>query len=403
VYIYGAQLSDSASLDPYVPTPAAAPSSTAYYGPRFDYDPVTLQPKGLLVEEARTNLFRYSEDLTNVAWVKTDTSVTTNSTTAPDGTATADTLTALTTGLFRYAYQSVTLTNGLTYTISAYFKYKTAQWVWLLGQTGADAFALFDVLNGVVGVTSANVTSTITNAGNGWFKATATFTVSSATAAEQVGFGVSDTNVAVNMPATAGLDTFVWGAQVEAGAFATSYIPTVASTVTRSADVATINGSLFSQWYGQTEGSVIASFLPSAVTATVVAQISAATNNDRFQFLNDNTNQIAITAGGVGQGGIDAGTINPSATNNLSFAYRTNDTAASLNGGAIGTDTTVTLPVVDRLCLGATVAPAGFLNGHIRSIDYIPTRIADFQLQALTELPLVPTLDLDFLNNLYEA
>jgi hypothetical protein len=44
-----------------------------------------------------------------------------------------------------------------------------------------------------------------------------------------------------------------------------------------------------------------------------------------------------------------------------------------------------------------------YLNGHIRSIRYVPVRAADFQLQALTELPLVPTLDADFINNLYEA
>ena len=61
VYIYGAQLSDSASLDPYVPTPGAAPSSTAFYGPRFDFDPVTLQPRCLIVEEQRTNLLVRSE------------------------------------------------------------------------------------------------------------------------------------------------------------------------------------------------------------------------------------------------------------------------------------------------------------------------------------------------------
>jgi hypothetical protein len=158
----------------------------------------------------------------------------------------------------------------------------------------------------------------------------------------------------------------------------------VASTVTRSADVATINGSLFSQWYGQTEGSWVSSFSPYAVTGTVVAQISAATNNDRFQLLADSAGQIAVSAGGAGQGTIDAGTVAAGATNNLAYAYRTNDTAASLSGGAAVADTTVTLPVVDRLCLGATVTPAGFLNGHIRSVNFIPVRLADFQLQALT-------------------
>jgi len=61
VYAWGAQLSDSASLDPYSPVFGAAPSAAAYHGPRLDYDPVTLAAKGLLVEEARTNLYLNSE------------------------------------------------------------------------------------------------------------------------------------------------------------------------------------------------------------------------------------------------------------------------------------------------------------------------------------------------------
>jgi hypothetical protein len=67
IYIFGAQLSDSASVDPYVYQPVAAPTSTAYYGPRFDYDPVTLAPKGLLIEEQRTNLLLRSEEFDNAA------------------------------------------------------------------------------------------------------------------------------------------------------------------------------------------------------------------------------------------------------------------------------------------------------------------------------------------------
>jgi hypothetical protein len=176
----------------------------------------------------------------------------------------------------------------------------------------------------------------------------------------------------------------IWGAQLELGSFATSYIPTVASQVTRSADICTITAPMFAPWYNQSEGTWVASFTPYVANFGVVTQISAATNNDRFQLLNDNSGQIAVSTGGAGQGTIDAGTVSAGLTNSLSYAYRTNDTAASLNGGVVGTDTTVTLPVVDRLCVGATVAPAGFLCGHIRRVTYYPFRASNNQLQQVT-------------------
>ena len=92
IYLWGAQLSDSASLDAYVPNNGAAPTAAAYYGPRLDYDPVTLQPKGFLVEEARTNLLLRSEEFDNANWTKSRATVTANAATAPDGTSNADKL-----------------------------------------------------------------------------------------------------------------------------------------------------------------------------------------------------------------------------------------------------------------------------------------------------------------------
>jgi hypothetical protein len=390
VYIYGAMLSNSASLDPYVPTPGAAPSSTAYYGPRFDYDPVTLAARGLLVEEARTNLATYSNTFSDASWAAIGTkNLVANSTVSPDGEVNASTLTDNSAVAFQGASKSVTVANdNATYTASLYVRKTT-------GGTSATFGFNFQLTGGTLVGASPRINTdtgallsgsgTVQNAGAYW-RLTATITnnttgnttlvlsVFPATAAHGSG---TDSSAATG-------SAVIYGAQMEVGAFATSYIPTIASTVTRSADVATITGSLFSQWYNQSEGAWIASFSPYVVNFGVVTQISAATNNDRFQLLNDNSGQIAVSTGGVGQGTIDAGTVSAGLTNNLSYAYRTNDTAASLNGGASVADTTVTLPVVDRLCVGATVAPAGFLCGHIRSIRYVPVRAADFQLQQVT-------------------
>ena len=415
IYIYGAQLSNSASLDPYVPTPGAAPSSTAYYGPRFDYDPVTLLPRGLLVEEARTNLLPFSEQFDNAAWSKQNTTITANSAVAPDGTMTADTLTAATTGLFRYVQQQPTLTNGVTYTLTAYLKYKTARWVWLLGETTTDAFAVFDVLNGAVGDASSGITRSITPVGNGWYRCTATFLVGSATATQQVGIGLSDTNTVSNPPATAGIDAYIWGIQLETGAFATSYIPTIASTVTRSADVATITGSLFSQWYRQAEGTFVFDFGPFNFAGTMAGSapydtaVGAVTNGVRagrqfsaqnqFGWNVQNKTGTPIGTSAISGSGGFAPLNGPAPLQKLAVFQTTTSMGGVVNGGIVSST-------------ALTVTPTGasdlfyinpFMNGWFRSIRYVPVRAADFQLQALTELPLVPTLDVDFINNLYEA
>ena len=403
IYIYGAQLSDSGSLDPYVPTPAAAPSSTAYYGPRFDYDPVTLAPKGLLVEEARTNSLSYSQEFDNVAWQKNNGTATANSTASPDGTITADTFTASAGFAFHYINRTTPAVLTGAHVYSFYVKKNTSTWIFF---TISDASVnYFNLDTGLFGTTSDTCTST--PAGNGWYRITVLRTL--AVTAANCGIGVAGSNNNASFTAVGTESIFIWGAQLEAGAFATSYIPTVASTVTRSADVATINGSLFSQWYGQSEGTFIWEY--SRVAPPGGGRIFASGvggSNSYGIWVNTATgSQDQITVRDI-SGDAVAGalfTVNSNSVNNGAVAYRINDFAWASNGAAPATDSTGVVPALsDQLRFGRAInTDASFINGHIRSIDYIPTRIADFQLQALTELPLVPTLDLDFLNNLYEA
>jgi hypothetical protein len=90
LFIWGAQLEPVTYQT--VPGPYVATTSAAYYGPRFDYNPVTLAPLGLLIEEARTNLALYSAQFDDAWWAKIGATITANTTTAPDGTAGADKL-----------------------------------------------------------------------------------------------------------------------------------------------------------------------------------------------------------------------------------------------------------------------------------------------------------------------
>jgi hypothetical protein len=382
VYIYGAQLSDSASLDPYVPTPGAAPSSTAYYGPRFDYDPVTLAPKGILVEEARTNIFTYSEQFDNAAWTKSGATVTANATTSPDGTVNADTLIENTSNAFHAAVQSFTLSGATT--ISCYLKANTRSFAAIrtYDATNGDRYVVFNLATGAAGATSGGTTSTITSVGNGWYRCSMTYTYTSASGSAGITVQNANSYVAYTGDGTSGI--YVWGAQLEAGAFATSYIPTIASTVTRSADVATITGSLFSQWYGPSEGTLLTNFVPTNSIA----------NNTRAATITDGTNRVVDIYIDVNVWRSFNGTTNvtPASSTavlnsavNFASAYKSGDYAASMNGSAVGTAATAGVQSSNKLTLGANItSSAGFLNGHIRSIQYYPVRAADFQLQALT-------------------
>jgi hypothetical protein len=373
-----------------VPTPGAAPSSTAYYGPRFDYDPLTLAPKGILVEEARTNLALYSEQFDNAAWTKNAVTVTANTAVSPDGTTNADTLTANGTSTTHVINQ--TSAAGSVRVFSVYLKAGTNNFAQIFFDADVAPWANFNLAAGVVGSTGSNQTAAIIAVGNGWYRCSVY--TSSLTA--------SNPNIVVISSATAtryesnSLSTnfFLWGAQLEAGAFATSYIPTIASTVTRSADVATITGSLFSQWYAQNEGSFVAIFTAAQNTFTtylaasngVVAQNSMHMDNDgsgnmRVAYYSGSSAVALLSLGATGT----VGTINI-----LGTAYRANDFAASRNGGTVVSDTAGAVPVgVNRLNIGAdpSGAAVNVSNGHIRYAAYYPVRLSDSQLQTLTSSP----------------
>jgi hypothetical protein len=170
--------------------------------------------------------------------------------------------------------------------------------------------------------------------------------------------------------------------QVEAGAFATSYIPTIASTVTRSADVATITGSLFSQWYRQPEGTLIAEF--SGPSGGYPVNMTDGTNNNAtgLVYLTGTTLRGITVVSGSGRF-VDMTASASPAINKTAYGYRLNDLGGSTNGGTVLTNTTAPIPTLDRMFIG-TFSNFSYLNGHIRSIRYVPVRAADFQLQQVT-------------------
>ena len=381
VYAWGAQLSDSASLDPYVPNFGAAPSAAAAHGPRLDYDPVTLAAKGLLVEEARTNLVLNSGLSGGVSGSPGTAPTSWSRTAAGSYTYSADeeTVTEFKTRIEQDALSRSFLAQGLsvlantTYIASVVVDVVTsgiiAQHItWASGPAGSTQTYQ---LNGVT-------VSAATGLPVGRSVISSTLVVSSTAGSAQlrIGAGIQSAGVAS--------DITVRRPQIEIGTFRTSYIPTAAATVTRSADVASVGVSQFP--YSATEGSIVANVTPLNVAAARRAvQIDDGTEDERYTLsINSTPNGLfTVIDGGSSQAAIATGT--PAANTNIKLAarYKVDDFALSVNGGAASTDTTGTLPTANLLMrLGSGTSSTEPLNGHIRQITYIPRALSDAELAA---------------------
>lgn len=362
-------------------------TSAAINTPRFNYDPVTLAAKGLLIEEQRTNLVFPSENFAGAPWSIYNATIVADAGTAPDGTLTADRIDSSGAGIFR---AGVGVVNATAYTYSVFLKHVSGTGI--ISNIGFERFGAvplpgsssFNLLTGTVISNGASVTaSSITAFGNGWYRVSVTVTS-------------TDVTTTLIHYAPAGDQFLMWGAQLEQGAFSTSYIPTTTAAATRAADVASMTGANFSNWFNPVEGTtyVEASTLPSVTAAALTHAISDGTFNQSI-YGNFNAGNLYIGANvlnsGVNQAsGIGSFSITASTnTTKDAFAYKQNNFGESCNGATPKTDSTGTVPTVDRLYIGTNWAGAGnFLNGHIRSFKYYPTRLSNGQLQSLTVLPL---------------
>lgn len=219
-------------------------STATYYGsdgllktaainePRVDYDPATLALRGLLVEEQRTNLLLRSQEFDNASWGKVRCTVSANATTGPDGSLTADKIIEDTSNNSHTVLQSgPSMVLGSVYTYSCYFKAAERTRAQLSSANGAP-FCTFDLSAGTV-VSGAG--AAIQSVGNGWYRCSVTYT-STATATETVYIWLVASGTTNSYLGNGTSGVYVWGAQLEAGNFATSYIPTTSAAVTRAVD-----------------------------------------------------------------------------------------------------------------------------------------------------------------------
>ena len=336
--------------------------------PRFDYDPVTLAPKGLLIEEARTNLITYSEQLNNAAWIPSNITVTANATTSPDGTANAELLTPSSTSAF--IYQTIIMAVG-SYTYS----------VWLRSGTGSNV-SLNISANGS-GVTP-NPTSTAITVTPQWQRFTLPLSGLVATANIIIGSLTAGT-----WPS--GATIYAWGAQVEAGAFATSYIPTTTTSLTRNADNVQMTGTNFSDWYNASEGAFYASWIEggdSALYGVLSADDGTADNYVDIRRQNSTSVRSLVRSGASAIATLSI-TNNYAGNQQLAFvsAYKVDSYAASVNQSTVTTDSSGAVPLSpNQLQLGTLAGVTPYqLNGWLQQVKYWPQRLINAEVQAFAK------------------
>jgi hypothetical protein len=338
--------------------------SAAINVPRIEFSPTTLECLGLLIEETRTNIILQSNTPTVASWIFSNTTGTANTTEVPDPAGT-NTSTKLVSNASGGALLQAVTSTAVAHAASVWLRTASGTLSIQLALYRASPFA-------IVTATTVTVTST-------WQRFIITGTFLDTTAHNfQYGTGTSAT-------------IYSYGAQLEVGSFATSYIPTTTTSVTRNADVATVAISQFP--YSATTGTIIAQATAANATAAFsgalfnqAVSLSDGTLNNRLHIQRaDATNIMAgrVFASGVDTASLSLAVLNNGATAKVALAWAVNDFAACMSGGSVVTDTAGSVPVVTTLYIGS-MNNAGFWNGHIRQTTYFPRRLSNAELQAVS-------------------
>jgi len=355
--------------------------------PRIEYD-ADGNVLGLLVEESRTNLFTYSQP-TSDGFTVTRASLVTSTVNAPDGNyakklvedSTAANSHLLSTG-------AVGMSLNTTYTMSWFAKAAERDFIAINIYSGTTSYwTWFDLSNGTVGTATNSPDTFIEYYGDGWYRCGITVTTAASGSPNTAAYiAPSDGTLSYDGDGTSGI--YIWGAQLEAGAFPTSYIPTAGSTATRSADVASIPVADFG--YNQSEGTLFVEFdsngSDGADYPQAVAIIgSASTDVARIGFNQTNTAQFVVsTQSGGNQAVLNNGTYTPKSPVKFAGGFEEDNFASSMNGSAAATDVSGSVPSnLETMGIGKW-ATGNYLNGHIKSIKYYPRRLSNAQLVELT-------------------
>jgi len=362
---------------------------------------------GLLVEPSATNFARWVNQMTaqDTPTASGGMTITTGSTDflAPDGTSGSITkyVGGNASGASQAAYYAggnIAVTASGQHTFSLFVKrgatnplnFCALQFALYTGGSGTST-SYFNLASGTALTSGAN----IQDYGNGWYRLiSAPYTIASGDLSGQLSFIMAEANNDISWPASGALNltAYTWGAQVEIGSIATTYIPTTTGAGSRAAEnVISASGALVSGLIGQTEGTIYAEVdLRNWIASGRILTCSNGTSNERImiQVGANRTLQAIVTTASADVVDISTASGQVNGVYKCALTYASGDFAFYVNGTQIGTDSSGGVPACTSVFLGkiGTSASTNFLNDRIRAAALYTTRLSNDQLAELTRL-----------------
>ena len=348
--------------------------------------------RGALIEGAGTNLCLQSQDFATT-WARLRVNAfgsgsVVNATTAPDGTSTADFICEDTNNDTHFIRQAVTVSSGVAHTFSVYAKAGTRSIVTVGESATTLRTATFDLSAGTVSNVGGSITATITALANGWYRCAITYTTASTTFNADIGIRTTSGAGFQTYTGDGASGIYLWGAQLEAKAYASSYIPTTTASATRAADSLTVTGVTGLAYpltiYCECElssdaaGNQPAIWIDNGSGNTDLANLAAQMSTKKLR--------STITASSAAQADISSTASSLAVGSVFKGALRvaTNDAQQGLNGALATADTSVTLPSSPTILRFGINNTPGYLYGYLRRLAIFSRALTNAELQALT-------------------
>jgi hypothetical protein len=357
--------------------------------PRLNYpliDGVVNGCPSLLLEPQRTNLALYSEQFDNAGWTKTGATITANTTTSPDGYVNADKLVEDTNTGGHLIQKILTVSAATVYTISVFVKYAGREWIRFTDAQSSNRIH-FNTLTGVFGTTSGTVIDyNSTTLGDGWYKLSLTTTSVGTAYAPRITLAEADNDVTYTGDGTSGV--YIYGASLEQGSYATSYIPTLGASVTRSAETCNNAGDV--NTFNSSEGVLFAEISALADDSdSKRITISDGTLANRITIsVSDNIVSGFINVNNVSQYTFYESNQNVLSPIKIAVKYKANDFAIWISGveyDASTSGTTFPPSTLTQLSFDNAVG-ANVFYGNVKDLQVFTTALTDAELIALTTI-----------------
>lgn len=378
VFIWGAQLVEGTTAQTYLPT------TDRLNFPRLSY--MYGSCPSALLEPQRTNLALYSQDFGNALWVKQGATVTTDQTTSPDGTTNADVFATSNVLSFHRVYENITINATTLYSYSVFVKSNTSTLIQIALNTGfassasSAPYANFNLSTGAVSQSGNGATASIINANNGWYRCVISATSLSGAIVGESNIVLINSTTAPpfqSWQGTGAESVYIYGAQLEAGAYPTTYIPTTSATATRVADSFSrnniyTNGLISASggtWFVELRGNVV--YTRDSASGLEIANSGFTQRIILFNAGGNSRLIVFLTT---------AGTVYTTTTDTVKLAIKWNGSTASVfaNGTKVANNVTFTGLNMENL-IGGQGVPF-----FIQQMALFPTPLSDTDCTTLT-------------------